>query len=188
MANNHSISEFIGEFNGGFRPNRFRVQGDFGSAGTKTTTFHVRSSTIPSSSLTTIMLPYRGRNFKMPGVRTYTPWQITVLDDSKEAGGISLWEDFHDWSERINSHKDNITTSTSLNFDKEMATWTVFQLDINGKEIKQIDLLYCWPAEVSPITLNMDDNESLSTFSVTMEYSYYERKTPTTKTNTNTGI
>ena len=186
MANGNSISEFIGSFNGGFRPNRFRVQGAFGSKEEKTTTFHIRSSSIPASSLTTISLPYRGRNFKMPGNRTYSPWQITVLDDNKE-GGISLWEDFHDWSNRINSHLDNITNSKALDFSNEMATWNVVQLDINGKEVKQIDLLYCWPAEVSPIALNMDDNESLSTFNVTMEYSYYERNTSKSTTQNSTG-
>jgi|688.fasta_scaffold912897_2 hypothetical protein len=184
MAYN-SISEFIGAFNGGFRPNRFRVQGTLGSVGSPTMTFHVRSANLPASSLSTIMIPYRGRNFKMPGNRTYAPWQIVVLDDNTNSGN-SLWEPFHQWSEKINSHTANISnSSTTLDFSNEMKDWNVFQLDINGNTKKTITLKNCWPAEVGPISLNMDDNESLSTFPVTLEYSWYEINSVSSNTNTN---
>lgn len=172
MANN-TISEFIGGFGGGYRPNRFRVEGALGSIGSKIFTFHIKTANLPPSSISTIMVPYRGRNFKMPGNRTYAPWQITVLDDN-EADGTALWGYFHEWSNNINDHAANVTNSADLDFTDEMSSWDVYQLDINGEETKHIKLRYCWPAEVGPITLNMDDNETLSTFTVTLEYSYYE--------------
>lgn len=172
MSNN--ITSFIGGFGGGYRPNRFRVSGKLGTTGKTVTNFHIKAANLPASSLTTISVPYRGRMFKMPGNRTYTPWQITVLDDTVKESGTALWGHFHTWSNKINDHLNNNTPAgTKLDFTGEMETWDVYQLDINGNDTKQIKLYYCWPADVGPITLNMDDNETLSTFTVTLEYSYY---------------
>lgn len=170
MANN-DISSFINAFGGGYRPNRFEVVGNIGNTN-KTLTFHIKTATMPPSTISTIMVPYRGRNFKMPGNRTYAPWQITVLDDN-EAEGTALWGHFHTWSNTINDHLNNITNSQDLNFTNQLKIWNVYQLDINGKRTKHIELRNCWPAEVGPITLNMDDNETLSSFTVTLEYSHY---------------
>lgn len=180
MANYNSITDFIGAFGGGYRPNRFMVNGKVGTV-SETLTFHIKAASLPASSISTIMVPYRGRNFKMPGNRTYTPWQITVLDDN-ETEGTALWGRFHDWSNKINDHLDNITNAADLNFGDQLQRWNIYQLDINGAVSKQIDLINCWPAEVGPIILNMDDNETLSTFTVTLEYSHYDIVKHDTKT------
>lgn len=172
MANYNSITDFINGFGGGYRPNRFRVQGAIGTLGSPELKFHIKAASLPASSISTIMIPYRGRNFKMPGNRTYAPWQITILDDN-ETEGTALWGHFHTWSNQINDHMNNITNAEDLNFGSQLKLWTIYQLDINGEETKKITLQNCWPAEVGPIILNMDDNETLSTFTVTLEYSHY---------------
>jgi hypothetical protein len=172
MAN--KISDFISNFGGGFRPNRFRVSGSFGGSSSSTTmTYHIRSSTLPSSSLNTIAVPYRGRSFKMPGNRSYSAWAITVLDDN-ETNGTALWKKFHDWSELFNDHTTNLTSTNNLNFTDKMSIWDVYQMDIKGVDSKHIKLYGCWPSEVGPILLNMEDDQTLSTFNVTLEYTYFE--------------
>lgn len=178
----NSLQQFIDGFGGGLRPNRFRVEGSFPGSNTNNEqfTFLVRATTLPSSDLSLISVPYRGRDFKIPGNRSYLPWQIVVLDDKGDSQGQnqSLWKRFHKWSNSINSHKGNLTDNTSKNsknFTDYMKTFTVTQLDINGKCEKQIELIQCWPSEVGPINLEMGDNENYVTFIVTLEYQYFVR-------------
>lgn len=101
-----SITDFIAGFNGGTRPNRFKVTGTIGpstssnnsgnatSPGSKTvaggqaavssgfTEFHVRTASLPEAVLGAIGVNWRGRTVAYPGDREYKPWQITVLDDT----------------------------------------------------------------------------------------------------------
>lgn len=184
---NQSIDSFIGKFKGGFRPNRFEVIGQVG-AGLKTGTFHIRSASLPGSTISTLQIPYRGRFFKLPGNRSYDTWTITVLDDypintngDKDSG---LWGSFHRWSEQFNDHVNNTIdagllktfgTNGQVNGDTEgMINWTVKQLDINGSVVKTIELKDCWPTKVGAIVLSMDNNEELVTFPVTLTYQYIE--------------
>lgn len=182
---NNSIQTFINGFGGGLRPNRFKVEGTIPTATqsisvSEKLTFLVRATTLPSSDLSLISVPYRGRDFKIPGNRTYLPWQMVVLDDKggQQSSDLSLWKRFHIWSNVINSHKGNLTSNTgndSKNFKNYFKNFTVTQLDINGNCEKQIELVDCWPSEVGPISLEMGDNENYSTFIVTLEYQYFNR-------------
>jgi hypothetical protein len=185
----HSISSFIGKFQGGFRPNRFRVTGQVG-VGMPTSEFHIKSASLPGSTISTLQIPYRGRFFKLPGNRLYDPWTITVLDDKPSstngAANSGLWGAFHAWSEQFNHHDTNeIDSAIATNFgaqpqtstgtitdDKGMISWTVNQLDIKGVVTKTITLQNCWPRKVGAIVLSMDNNEELITFPVTLSYQY----------------
>lgn len=179
----NKLQSFIDQFGGGLRPNRFIVNGMFPSTvGTVDDqfTFLIRAANLPSSDLSLISVPYRGRDFKIPGNRTYLPWQIVVLDDkgSGTSSIKSLWRRFHEWSNLINSHKLNLTDDTddiSKNFVDYMKTFTITQLDINGNCEKRINLIQCWPSEIGPIDLDMSDNENFTTFTVTLEYQYFTR-------------
>jgi len=178
----HQITSFINSFNGGYRPNRFIVEGSIG-ADKQVTKFHIQSASLPGSKISTMEIPYRGRVFKMPGNREYTGWDIIVLDDTDEAGGTKLWDSFHLWSENFNDHVTNkIDSSIAFSFGaatpsqdaagKGMNNWTVKQLDIDGISRKEMTLVNCWPSKVGPIMLSMDKNDELVTFSVTLQYQY----------------
>lgn len=180
--NPHQISAFIDSFKGGFRPNRFLVEGSIG-AGENVTKFHIQTASLPGSKISTIEIPYRGRIFKMPGNREYSGWDITVLDDVDESGGTRLWDDFHQWSENFNDHESNkIDSAIATSFGaatpsqetagKGMNDWTIKQLDIDGNPRKEITLVNCWPSKVGPIILSMDKNDELVIFSVTLQYQY----------------
>lgn len=179
MTQQHTISSFITSFKGGFRPNRFIVNGSIGATET-TTKFHILSATIPGSKINTMSIPYRGRVFKMPGNREYGAWEITVLDDIEAEQGTRLWDDFHTWSENFNDHVTNkslfatgfgaLTAETTSG--RGMNNWTIQQLDIDGNITKTVILSNCWPSKVGQIALSMDKNDELVTFPVTMQYQY----------------
>jgi len=178
-TSSNSLSGFINGFGGGLRPNRFKISGSFG--GTQNIddrfTYLVRAASLPGSDLSIISVPYRGRSFKIPGNRSYTSWQMVVLDDKPNSSG-SLWKRFHDWSALINSHVANQTSDPNIgggNFSTYMRDYTVTQLDINGACEKTVELISCWPSEIGPIEFSMSDNENYTTFAITLEYQYFKR-------------
>jgi hypothetical protein len=201
MANNHSITDFITNFGGGTRINRFKVSGSLpvGVGGNNNPTlvasttnilsdFHIRAASLPSSQVGVVPINYRGRTVNYPGDRIYQPWVMTVLDDVKLINGnkISLYRAFHEWQERINRHVDNTTvfekandTDPAQHFASDTRSvggnvWTVEQLDTNGSNtIRKFELWNCWPVAVGPIELDMSQDNTLSTFSVTLVYSHF---------------
>ena len=43
--------------------------------------FLVKSAQLPASNIAPILVPFRGRNLKIAGDRTFDPWTITVIND-----------------------------------------------------------------------------------------------------------
>lgn len=161
-----AISDFVNAFNGGMRPNRFVI--NMPKIGGNRP-FHIRSASLPAASTSVLQIPYRGRVFKMPGNRTFGSWIITVLDDTEPQ---NLWKNFHTWANEIQNHVTNI--SYGGDFTGVMSNATIQHLNMNGVAQKTVVLNRCWPSEVGEVRLSMDDNESLSTFNVTLEYQYIQ--------------
>lgn len=178
----HSIDQFITNFNGGFRSNHFIVSITKGYGGAlPDLTYHARATTLPASTMSVLNIPYRGRVFKAPGVRTYATWQLTILND-KLGQNQDAYTYFQKWSNAINGHDTNTTlgSGNSSEADNLLGTFNVQMLDYNGNPLGQRKwtLKYAWPAQVGAVTLDMENNDSpLSTFVVDIEYSEAEVST-----------
>lgn len=172
MAN--SISDFTTAFKGGFRKNRFIVNGKFpgDTANDPKLNFHVLAASLPSANLGIVNFPYRGRLIPYIGDRTYEPWIFQVLDDR----GSGLYKKFHDWSEKINNHSSNEHAygtdddfSDALLVDK----WEISQLDLSGTPTKTIKIQQCWPSYISPLEFNMAET-GFNSFAVKLRYNYIQ--------------
>lgn len=164
---NHTISDFVGGFNGGLRTNRFLVNCDRGGFGDMP--YHARAASFPPVTTSVLQVPHRGRVYKMPGQRTFAPWSMTVLDDT---GTNALYAKFYSWANAIQNNISNTTSSGTTDFSSFFATFTVTQLDFNGNNIKSVQLIGAWPSEVGEIRFSSDDAESLCSFNVQLEYQY----------------
>lgn len=162
-----TLDSFIQNFKGGLRPNKFRVSHNMPGTGAPLLTYHIRAAAIPPSTMTTINVPYRGRIFKMPGIRTYSTWQMTVLDDFNNLHG-----QYHQWSHLMKKHYENVTTAAEDDFSSLMETITITQLNYNGDDVRTYFLHYAWPNNIGPIALDMENNENITTFTVDMEYQW----------------
>lgn len=154
---------------GGVRNNLFRVQGAIGNTNLPTKVGYLcRSAALPSSTISPIEVPYRGRKIKIPGDREYAEWTITFLSD----GDMELRNAFERWMDDINQTVDNVATA-DLNLSGALfPEWNVEQLDRTGQPIKSYKFLHCWPSEVSQIDLSSDSTD-LQEFSVTLQYTYF---------------
>tara|TARA_R100000995_G_C3436244_1_gene100979 strand:+ start:102 stop:692 length:591 start_codon:yes stop_codon:yes gene_type:complete len=161
---------------GGVRPNLFRVNGAIGPEGTDTaTSFLVRTAALPASNLSTILVPFRGRQLKLPGNRSFDDWTLTIISDSE----FNLRTKFERWLEAINSTVGNVAeqphdlTQGSFLAGGLFPTWSVDQLDRQNNPIKTYSFFHCFPTAIGDMALDSDASDTLSEFTVTMSYSYF---------------
>jgi len=172
-----SIQDFIDNFKGGTRKNRFRVKltGDPNQTGDLVDDFHIQAAAMPASIITTNPIDYQGRKILYPGDRIYSAdgfnvWTMTVLDD---IGNDNLWKKFHEWSNLINGHD----TNTGDTVDITDAQIVVEQLNLNAAganegAIKRATLFGCWPQSVGPIEMEMQARDQYNFFDVTICFKY----------------
>ena len=161
---------------GGVRPNLFRVNGPIGPEGTdQAASFLVRTASLPASNLSTILVPFRGRQLKLPGNRSFDDWSLTVISDSE----FNLRTKFERWMEAINSTIGNVAeqahdlTQGSFLAGGLFPTWSVDQLDRQNDPIKTYSFFHCFPTMIGDMALDSDASDTLSEFTVTMSYSYF---------------
>ena len=178
----NNINTFAGAFlHGGIRPHLFEVTGNIGGveAGQGSIApFLIKAAQLPASTIGVIEVPWRGRKIKVPGDRTFAEWTITVLAD----GHMRLRDQFEKWSSNINTHEGNIMNAfpeptPMSNFGNIYQDWQIYQLNRAGLRIKGYDFKGVFPSEVSAIDVNHETTDSLSEFTVTLQYTYWTSNT-----------
>jgi len=160
-----SISEFKGQFQSGARPNLYSVI-IAGFGGFEKLEFLCKATQMPASTVAPIEVPYKGRQLKVAGNRTYADWTITVLNDIDFAirAGAESWMDI------INGPNDN---QGAVNIADYMADATIQQLDQAGTVIYTYQLKDIWPTEVAEIELAYDSNDTIEEFTITFAIGSY---------------
>ena len=175
MAN---INDFKAKLaGGGARANQFKVTMPFpGYAQVggeiEDLAFLCRGAALPPSVLGLVEIPFRGRNIKIAGDRTVDSWEITVLNDTN----FKLRNAFERWSNGINNMTDNEGLTNPVDYQVDAF---VDQLDRNGNTIKSYTLRGAWPLNISDIALDYDQKTEIETFTVELQYQFYESNTTT---------
>jgi hypothetical protein len=183
-----SLNQFKTDFLGGTRQNRFEIQGVIPYSGGALSSFHVRSSLIPTLQTSTIVYDYLGRKSFFPGEKMYSTWSFAVLDDPS-SGANNLWQKFQSWQNRINNHFTNVSdvsAQQSTEPSYKAFGWRINQLDLNGNTIKTFMLNGCWPRSVNEISFNMGRPNVLNTFNVVFVFDtvqIFDRTVQITNTN-----
>ena len=175
MANDNSIQTFKQKFGGGTRANRFEVISTSGwptgvSVDPTNTKFKVFAASMPQAEVGTITVPYRGRVLYFAGDRNYGSWIISVYDDS---GSNNLWKAFNKWKELLDGHVTHTVANANYSYSNLQKNWKLNQLGLNGEVLRTINLINCWPEQISNIDLNMSKAD-FAVFSVSLKFDYYE--------------
>ena len=175
MAN---INDFKAKLaGGGARANQFKVTMPFpGYAQVggeiEDLAFLCTTAQIPAMNVGLVNVPFRGRQIKIAGDRTFGDWSITVLNDTN----FKLRNAFERWQSGINNMSDNEGLSNPVDYQVDAF---VDQLDRNGNTLKSYTLRGAFPTEVAAIDLNFGTNDEVETFGVTFQYQYFETNTTT---------
>ena len=173
-----SITDFKAKLSGGgARPNQFKVTMPFpGYAQVggeiEELAFLCSATSLPDMTIGVVNVPFRGRQIKIAGDRTFADWSITVLNDTN----FKLRNAFERWQNGINNMSDNEGLSNPVDYQVDAF---VDQLDRNGNTLKSYTLRGAFPTEVAAIDLNFGTNDEVETFGVTFQYQYFETNTTT---------
>jgi|TARA_R100000353_G_scaffold37867_1_gene30007 hypothetical protein len=189
MARRGRIDDFKANVASDFaRPNLFQVDLAFPSGIINNASlvrlgkFTVRAANLPSSQIGVIEVPFRGRTLKIAGDRTFEPWTITVMNDSK----FKLRAAFEKWASSIQGYAENFTVARGLG-DRDDSTgyfadMTVQQLsrDIRAgkapKVLKAYRFYNVFPSNIAAIDLDYGSNDAVEEFTVELQVQYW---TPT---------
>ena len=158
---------------GGARPNLFRAIVNFpGYAGgeVELTSFMCKGAQLPSSVMGFVDVPFRGRQLKVAGDRTFEPWTVTVINDTD----FSVRNDMERWMNGMNAHAENTGFTNPNDYQADLI---VEQLDKDGSVLKKYRFRGCFPTNVSAIDLLYDTVDTVEEFTVEFQIQYWEADT-----------
>ena len=173
-----NINEFKSRLSGGgARANQYKVTMNFpaySAVGGETSdlSYLCTAAAIPGQSLGTVAVPFRGRVLNLVGDRTFSPWPITVLNDTD----FKIYRAMERWMNGMNNMTDNEGLTNPANYQVDVK---IDHLDRNGATLKTYILRGAFPTSLSDIELSAGDNDTVETFTTTFTYQYFDTDTTT---------
>ena len=179
---------------GGARPNLFEANITFPNGisweqgAQEDFQFLCKATSMPTQTIGSVEIPFRGRILKVAGDRTFEPWSVTVINDED----FSIRKSFEKWAETIN----NLTTGVGdvdpssymgtgeirqlSRSTKRGATTTAGDVDNlkagNSKVIHEYFIEEIWPSEIGSIDLSYESSDAVEEFTVTFQVQYFTSK------------
>ena len=126
----------------------------------------VRSTSLPTSTINTINIPWQGYQYKIGGRHEYAEWSVTLTMDSPDMTRTPLltWMNM-----KIHNPKTNLHGIPTDYF----ATQQVELIDpYSHAPTQTYHLVDAWPSSVSEIALDYSSTD-VATYSVTFAYQYF---------------
>jgi hypothetical protein len=117
-----------------------------------------------------IIVPFRGRELKIAGDRTFDVWTPTIINDTD----FNVRNAMERWMNGINAHSANTGLNNPIDYQADLV---VEQLDRDGSTLKTYNFRGCFPTNIDPIDLAYDPAAAIEEFSVTFQVQYWESDT-----------
>jgi len=148
--------------------------------------FLCKATSMPTQTIGSVDVPFRGRILKVAGDRTFEPWSVTVINDEN----FNVRKSFENWAQKIN----NLSTGVGeVDPGKYMGIGYVHQLsrstsrgvtDIAGvdsqaksKVLHTYKIDEIWPSEIGSIDLSYESSDAIEEFTVTFQVQYTNSST-----------
>ena len=183
-----TIDKFKSRLTGGIaRPNLFEVVLAFPDGAVDEsvsdidpkTRFLVKAAALPASNIAPISVPFRGRQLKIAGDRTFDEWTITVINDTD----FAIRGSFERWMNSMSKVSDNAGNINPEDYTKDAY---VYQLgtspvdsqsqtsDQNMPILRTYKFYSIFPTNVSQIDLSYDSSDAVEEFTVTLQVQWWE--------------
>lgn len=183
-----TIDQFKSRLTGGIaRPNLFEVvlafpdgvvDSDVSDIDVKSR-FLVKAAALPASNIAPITVPFRGRQLKIAGDRTFDEWTITVINDTD----FAIRSSFERWMNSMSKVSDNAGNVNPEDYTRDAY---VYQLgrspvaagsqtsDQNLPILRTYKFYSVFPTNVSQIDLSYDQSDAVEEFTVTLQVQWWE--------------
>ena len=143
------------------------------------TRFLVKAAALPASNIAPISVPFRGRQLKIAGDRTFDEWTITVINDTD----FAIRGSFERWINSMSKVSDNAGNINPEDYTRDAF---VYQLgrsavdagsqnsDQNMPVLRTYKFYSIFPTNVSQIDLSYDSSDSVEEFTVTLQVQWWE--------------
>ena len=154
---------------GGARPNLFKATINFpayAGGDSEFTSFMVKGAGLPASTVANIDVPFRGRQLKMAGDRTFDVWTATIINDTD----FKIRNAMETWMSGIGGHSENVGRVNPVEYEADLR---IAQLDRTGSKIKEYIFNGAHPTDLSPIEVAYATTDDIERFTVTFQYQYW---------------
>jgi len=158
---------------GGARPNLFQATVNFpaySGGDVELTSFLCEAAQLPGSVVGLVTVPFRGRQLKIAGDRTFEPWTVTIINDTD----FAIRDDMERWMNGMNAHSANTGLTNPVDYQADLI---VDQLDKDGTSLKTYNFRGCFPTNVAPIDLSYTTENEIERFTVEFQIQYWESNT-----------
>ena len=158
---------------GGARPNLFKATINFpayAQGDVEVTSFMCKAAQLPSSVMGIIEVPFRGRQLKIAGDRTFETWSPTILNDTD----FNVRNAMERWMNGINAHSANTGLVAPADYSADLV---VEQLDRDETVLKRYNFRGCFPTSIGAIDLDFGTNDTIEEFTVEFQVQYWEAAT-----------
>lgn len=188
-ANARTLDTFKSKLlGGGVRPNFFEVELKFPNLAiddndvSDRTRFLVKGAALPASIIAPISVPFRGRELKIAGERSFDTWTVTVINDSN----FVLRDAFEKWMNVINKHSDNAGEVNPTIYQQEAYVHQLGRAPITNPAgqpassgnivpiLRSYHFFGVFPTNISSIELSYDSNNVIEEFSVEFQVQWWE--------------
>jgi len=162
-----NVNQFKDKLRGGTRANLFKITlrtPDGLTPLEDISSFVVKTGELPGSTITPIIIPFRGRQLKISGDKSFDPWTVTVLNDPD----FTVRKAVEIWMSGMNNHEDNQGVNDGYFVDLEVA-----QLDREGTSLRTYVMKDAWPSDLGPIAVSFDAENALQEYQITFQYQYW---------------
>ncbi len=191
MATTKTLSQFKSRLaGGGARNNLFEVTlpafpgaaEDFWGEGENESntkfSFLCKAAQLPASTIAPINVPFRGRELKVAGDRTFDPWTVTIINDED----FGLRTSFEQWMNKLSKLNDatGVTNPTSYMtnaYVKQLGRgFEKFSETNDGGEsavLRTYKFYDIFPTNISAIDLSYDSTNTIEEFQVEFQVQYF---------------
>jgi hypothetical protein len=153
---------------GGARPNLFKVTipglgvGEQGAG----SLVLCKGAALPASVIGQIDVPFRGRQFKVAGDRTFENWTVTVFNDTS----FKIRAALEAWMNTINGHASGEGNPDPNAYQRDL---TVEQLGRDNTTLRSYVIYSAFPVNLGAIDLSYDSNDAVQEYTVEFAYQYW---------------
>jgi len=158
---------------GGARANLFKATINFpayAGGDVEITSFLCEAAQLPASNVGTVIVPFRGRQLKIAGDRTFDVWTPTIINDTD----FQIRNAMERWMNGINAHQANTGITNPVDYQADLI---VEQLDRDGSRLKKYNFRGCFPTALSAIDLSYATENEIERFTVEFQVQYWESDT-----------